>query len=220
MIKVLIADDQKLFRDLLEHMLRNCDDIEVVATAVNGNDTVQKALECLPDVILMDVLMPELSGIEASVRIKQEGFPSKILMLTASHEDEDVKEALQSGVDGYILKSVGKDELILAVKGVYSGMEIIHKELIHAARSPIASKPDPRQAKNIVRVNNIEIELSERELGIIQMVVEGKSTSEMAQALFLSAGRVRNIITEILLKLMVKDRRELAVWAIKSGLVQ
>lgn len=220
MITVLIADDQKLFRDLLEHMLKSCADIDVVALAVDGNEAVLKAAEHQPDVILMDIQMPLLSGIEAVAKIKRAGVASKIMMLTASHDEADVHGALQSGVDGYILKSVGKDDLILAVKGVYSGMEVIHKDVRQFAHSTPAWASDPAKSKTTVRVNDVAVELSERELHIIQMVVDGKSSVEMAAELFITEGRLRNIITEILLKLMVKDRRQLAVWAIKTGLAE
>lgn len=218
MIKVLIADDQKLFRDLLEHMLKDSEEIEVLASAVNGNEAVALAVRHQPDVILMDVQMPEMSGIEAAALIKGSAIPSKILMLTVSHDEADVQEALDSGVDGYVLKNVGKDELILAVKSVHSGMEVIQKEVRQFARAGKAKKPDGGRQKTTIRVNDMEVQLSERELLIIRMVVEGKSTAEMARALFVTEGRLRNIITELLLKMMVKDRRQLAVLAIKSGL--
>lgn len=219
MIKLIIADDQQLFRDLLEHMLKNNSEIEVVACVQNGCEAVDAIELQKPDVVLMDITMPVCSGIEALKKIRVKGIKTKILVLSASHDEQNVSEAMRHGADGYILKSVNKDELILAIKSIYSDMEVIHKDIREIARNAVTKPAYNRKNQMLIRVNGIDVELSQRELAVIGMVVEGKSTAEMAKELFVAEGRLRNIITEIISKLMLKDRTQLAVFAIKHGLL-
>jgi len=216
----MIVDDQQLLLDLLEQMLQNTDDIQIVARASDGDRAVDLAKENQPDVVLMDIIMPGCNGIEATKRIKKENEKIKILVLTMSESEEDILEALRSGADGYILKSASKEELLLAIRGVYHNMEIINsgvKKIIHSTRE---KSTDKTQLKKSVIVNEIEIFLSERKLKIIEMIVDGRNTKEMAEILFISEGRLRNIITGILSKLMLNDRRQLAVFALKKNLLK
>lgn len=220
MIRILIADDQQLFRDLLEHMLKNSSEIEVVGCVQNGLEAVEAAEQFTPDVTLMDVMMPVCSGIEAIKMFKEKGLKTKILVLTVSHDEHDVTEALKYGADGYLLKSVGKEELILAVKSVYSNLEVLHKDIRNQARNTTPVTQVRGKNTKLITIDGIQIELSERELKIIRMVVDGMSTADMAKELFIAEGRLRNIITEIISKLMLKDRTQLAVFAIKNGLTE
>ena len=215
MIKVLIVDDQQLLLDLLEHMLSSNQDIQVVGKAANGNEAFECANRLQPDVVLMDLMMPYCTGIEATKKIKKQNPNMKILVLTTSTLGEDVKQALENGADGYILKNIKKENLVLAIQSVYCNMQVIDKEMSTLTRP---------QEKNIevktklVDVEGIQVKLSERELKIIKMITQGKTTAEMAQDLFVTEGRLRNIITEILSKLMLKDRAQIAVFAIKNNL--
>ena len=220
MIRIVIADDQQLFRDLLEHMLKNSGEIEVVASAQNGSEAVEAVEKYSPDVILMDIIMPYCTGTEAIKRIREKGLETKILVLTVSYDERDVEEAIRNGADGYILKSVNKEELILAIKSVYSDMEVIHKDVRQIMRNVTLKTSNKKSNNKLIIVNGIEVELSDRDLKIIAMVIDGKSTSEMAKELFVAEGRLRNIITEIISKLMLKDRTQLAVFAIKSKLIE
>ncbi len=218
MLKVMIVDDQQLFLDLLEQMLKSAENIEIVCRALNGDEAIVAAKKYCPDVILMDICMPICNGIEAIKAIKEYAPDRKILALTSSSEDADVVEAILSGANGYIRKTSGKEELLIAIKGVYHGLGIIDssiKEIIHRAQS---RNNDVPLAKKKVLVNQIEKTLSEREISIMRMIVEGKNTSEIAEKLFISKGRLRNIITSLLSKLMLSDRTQLAVFAIRNGL--
>lgn len=219
MIKIIIADDQQLFTDLLQHMLSGCGEIEVLACSQNGEDAVKLAKNLLPDVILMDLSMPGCDGLEAIKLIRNENIKTKILVLSASDDDSDVNEAINNDVDGYILKSIGKEELILAIKSVYSGMKVIDtnikRQLNGNSKKNVVRKGD----KTIVNIDGFQIELTRRDIEIIQLIVDGKTTSEIARDMFLAEGRIRNIITEITSKLMLKDRTQLAVFAIKNKLV-
>lgn len=217
MIKVLIVDDQQLLLDLLEHMLSSSDEIQVVGKASDGNEACEYAEKLKPDVILMDLLMPNCNGIEATKKIKMTNKEVKILVLTTSTIGEDVKEALASGADGYLLKNVKKEHLFLAIKSVFMNMQIIDHEVSDFTRQSV-TKTEEGKGKVIVIEGN-EVALSQRELTIIKMITEGKSTAEMAHAVFVAEGRLRNIITQILSKLMLKDRAQIAVFAIKHRLV-
>lgn len=219
MINVLIAEDQALFRDLLEMMLSSSDDIQVTGSASDGNEAFKLAQDTTPDVILMDIHMPVCNGIEAVRKIKAAGLPCKILVLTASFGEEDVSDAIRSGADGYILKSVSKEELALAIRSVHTGMEVLHRDVREVARRPQPRITGDRKESKVLLISGIEVKLAERELKIMKYVVDGKTTAEIAQELYLAEGRVRNIITELISKLMLKDRTQLAVFAIRHRLV-
>lgn len=219
MIRVLIADDQQLFVELLEIMLQASSDITVVAGANNGLEAFEKVKKYVPDVVLMDIFMPEHDGLEAIREIRKAKLNTKILVLSSSTGQEDVSEAIRQGADGYIPKSIGKEELILAIKTVHMGMEVLHKDIREKARSDTQRTVRRKGDTTIVMIEDFEVELSARDLEIIQMIIDGKTTGEMARELFLAEGRIRNIITELISKLMLKDRTQLAVFAMKNQLV-
>jgi DNA-binding NarL/FixJ family response regulator len=219
MIKVLIADDQELFCDLLGFMLQNNPEINVAGRAYNGSEAMKLAFDLDPDVILLDLSMPILNGFDVITKIKEAGLKTKILMLTASNENADVLQALERGADGYILKSVNKDKLIQAIKSVYAGLEIIDKDISISINRTRFSNNRYKGKSRIIVVNDIHVELNERDLKIIKMIVDGLSVEEMAQNIFVAEGRLRNIITELIDKLMVKDKTQLAIFALKNKLI-
>lgn len=218
MIKLLLVDDQILLLDLMEQMLKDSEEMEVVARAEEGSEAVRLAGEYRPDVILMDLIMPGMGGIEATKLIKAANPGIKILILTTSTETEDISEALSAGADGYILKSMNRKDLLLSIAGVYRNLEIIQGEVSEKLRLQKVSGPSRPGGSQEISINGITVSLTPREREIIALVVEGKSTAEMAATLFLSEGRIRNVITEILGKLQLKDRAQLAVFALKNKL--
>lgn len=218
MIKLLLVDDQILLLDLMEQMLKDSEEMEVVARAEEGSEAVRLAGEYRPDVILMDLIMPGMGGIEATKLIKAANPGIKILILTTSTETEDISEALSAGADGYILKSMNRKDLLLSIAGVYRNLEIIQGEVSEKLRLQKVSAPSRPGGSQEISINGITVSLTPREREIIALVVEGKSTAEMAATLFLSEGRIRNVITEILGKLQLKDRAQLAVFALKNKL--
>lgn len=218
MIKLLLVDDQILLLDLMEQMLKDSEEIEVVARVEEGSEAVRLAGEYRPDVILMDLIMPGMGGIEATKMIKAANPGIKILILTTSTETEDISEALSAGADGYILKSMNRKDLLLSIAGVYRNLEIIQGEVSEKLRLQKVSGPSRPGGSQEISINGITVSLTPREREIIALVVEGKSTAEMAATLFLSEGRIRNVITEILGKLQLKDRAQLAVFALKNKL--
>ncbi len=219
MIKVLIVDDQQLLLDLMNRLLENHQDIEVVATGKDGNQALVLTEQHQPDVVLMDIHMPECSGIEAIKKIKAYQPAIKILVLSSSSDDMDVHEALTNGADGYVLKTIGEQELVSVIKSVYADMEVIHRDVREAAQRSRSGQFDGGTDGKKLVIDGVHIELSERELEVIRMIVDGKSTTEMAEALFISEGRLRNIITEIIQKLMCENRTQVAVFALKNNLV-
>lgn len=218
MIRVLIVDDHELFNELLGHMLESVDDIKVIGRLRNGNDAIAAVQQLQPDVIMMDISMPVMNGLEAITRIRAIDKNVKILMLTASNEDEDIDEAIKNGANGYLLKSVTKEQLILGIRSIFSGIEIFKRQ--DASRNSDQDHVVLRSSSGVVvKVGEISVELNNRELEVIKMIVEGMTVNEIAKVIFVAEGRVRNIITEIIAKLMLRDKTQLAVFAIKNKLV-
>lgn len=218
MTTVIIAEDQKLLRESFKNIIENNSDIKVVASATNGKEAYNLCKEYRPDVVLMDLSMPVCSGTEATKLIKID-FPSvKVLILTASNDKTDVAEAIRNGADGYILKNIGTEELILSIKSASLGLGIVDKDLL----DPIALNLTKENKKNknvTIDVSGINVSLTERELNVVAMIVDGKDNKEIGACLFIAEGTVKNIITEIISKLQLKDRTQLAVYAVKNDLV-
>ena len=218
MIKVMLVDDQTLLLDLMEQMLKDSSEITVVARASDGKEALELAAESRPDLVLMDLDMPVMGGAEATRLIKEKYPQMKVLILTVSTETEDLSTAMGAGADGYILKRSSKEDLLLSITGVYRNMEIIQGEMREKMRQSGSSAVETAGGGRRILVNDIPVDLTARELEIINLIVQGKSSAEMADILYLSQGRIRNIITEILAKLQVKDRAQLAVYALKNKL--
>lgn len=220
-IKVLIVDDQKLLSDLMEAMLIKDTNISIIGCAKDGCQALELVKQLTPDVVLMDIVMPNCNGIESTKKIKEFDKNIKVLILTTSNNEDDVHQALDNGADGYVLKDITKNELITAINSVHAEMEILHKEIKAYAKFTITNnKENNENDKKIVYVNDIRIELEKRECEIMRMIVDGKNTSEIAKTLFISEGRLRNIITDLISKLMLNDRTQLAVFAIRNNLVK
>ncbi|ABR36932.1 response regulator [Clostridium beijerinckii] len=218
MTRVIIAEDQKLLRESFKNIIENNSDIKVVACATNGNEAYDLCKEYMPDVVLMDLSMPICNGTEATKLIKAELPSVKVLVLTASNDKSDVTDAISNGADGYILKDISTEELILSIKSISLGLGIITKDIL----SPMIlnlRKENKKAKKKIIDINGINISLTERELKIVSMIVDGKDNKEIASSLFIAEGTVKNIITEIISKLSLRDRTQLAVYAVKNGLV-
>ena len=158
MIKVMIVDDQRLLLDLLSHMLKNTPDIDVVACGKDGFQAIALAQEFQPDVILMDIQMPNCDGIEATRRIKQHHPDMKILILSSSKEDQDVHQALTGGADGYVLKNIGENELVSVIRSVYANMEVLHEDVKSAALRSRMGEFEEGVGKTIV-VEGVRVEI-------------------------------------------------------------
>lgn len=219
MLKVLIADDQKLLRESFKTIIENRGEMNVVACAANGREAYELCGKCNPDVVLMDISMPVCNGTEATKLIKSDYPHVKVLIVTASDDEEDVSEAISNGANGYILKNVGTEELMLAIKSTYHGLQIMHRDVFKPATFNKNPKEPVRIQNNKVIINDIEIPISDREVEIIRMIVEGKDNKEIGASLFIAEGTVKNTITTIISKLQLKDRTQLAVFALKNHIV-
>lgn len=218
MIRVIIAEDQKLLRESFKNIIENNSDIKVVACATNGSEAYNLCKEYKPDVVLMDLSMPICTGTEATKLIKTK-FPSiRVLILTASNDTKDVTDAISSGADGYILKDISTEELILSIRSTSLGLGIVTKDILNPIVSNLR-KENKNTNKKTVAIKGINVSLTEREINIVSMIVDGKDNKEIGAALYIAEGTVKNIITEIISKLQLKDRTQLAVYAVRNKLV-
>ncbi|MBN2883020.1 MAG: response regulator transcription factor [Clostridia bacterium] len=212
MIKVLIADDQTLLRESLSFILDSDGEIEVVGLAEDGRTAIEKCMELLPDIVLMDIEMPVVNGVEATKAIKECHPDTKIIMLTTFENPENIMGAFVSGADGYLVKDVSHSELLLAVKCVAFGLTVIHESvreiMIDKFSSPARVKKD---------LTNI---LTDKELEIMKLVAAGKSNKEIGADLNYSFGTIKNYISRILEKLEFTDRIQIAIYSIENGIVQ
>lgn len=221
MTTVIIAEDQKLLRESFKNIIENNSDIKVVASATNGKEAYDLCKKYKPDVVLMDLSMPICNGTEATKLIKKDFPLVKVLILTASNDKADVAEAISNGADGYVLKNIGTEELILSIKSTSLGLGIVDKNLLDPVVLNFVNenKTDKKNGNITVDVSGITVSLTERELSIVSMIVDGKDNKEIGASLFIAEGTVKNIITEIISKLQLKDRTQLAVYAVRNELV-
>ncbi|MBT3391796.1 MAG: response regulator transcription factor [Chloroflexi bacterium] len=213
MIRVLICDDQVVVTEGLEMILSVDPEIEVVGLAYGGAEVIQKAEELHPDLILMDLNMPGINGIQATREIHKVHPEIKILVLTTFGDDEWIFDAIRSGALGYLLKGTPREELIRAVKGTVAGDAYIDPAVGSKLLAHITSQPVPQST-------TIASDLSEREMEILRLLARGLTNAEIAEKLFLTKGTVRNYVSSVLAKLEVEDRTQAAILAIRYGLVQ
>jgi len=208
MIRVLIADDHTILREGLRRILRENPVLTVVGEATTGEEAVSLALELSPDVVLMDVTMPHMSGIEATRRIRLVRPETRILMLTVSDKDEDLLSALKAGARGYLLKSAEAREVMDALQRVHAGEAILPPALIGRVLDELAT-PTPTAQEA----------LSPRETEVLELVAEGLANKEIAAALSISENTVKTHVRHILDKLGLRSRTEAATYAVHQGLV-
>lgn len=215
MIKIMLVDDQNLIRDGIKMILGLCEEIEVVEEANNGKEAVEKAKNNKEiDVVMMDIKMPEMNGVEATKKIKQLNNPPKVIILTTFKDDEYLFEALKNGADGYILKDVKSDEIIEAIKTVYSGNLLLRSEMAEKILNFINSINKEENKKDISISGPYE-SLTQREVEIAVLISEGKSNKEISETLYITEGTVKNHLTRILAKLQLRDRTQLALYVNK-----
>ncbi len=217
MIRCLLVDDQQLFREGLSTLLSVWDDIEVVGEAENGLDAIEKTAELDPDVILMDLRMPELGGVAATKRLIQERPNSRIIVLTTFDDDDSVFEALRAGAAGYLLKDVSSDKLVEAIRTTAAGNSFLQPSVAAKVLAEFTKQPTAPAAPS---QQGLVEPLSKRELEILQYLGQGASNKEIAAALFLTEGTVKNHITNVLGKMGVRDRTQAALKGKEMGLIQ
>ncbi|AZQ39260.1 response regulator transcription factor [Streptomyces cyaneochromogenes] len=210
-VRVLVVDDQRLIRDGIASLLSIRSGIDVVGTAVDGRDAVAKTLELGPDVVLMDVRMPEMDGVEAVAVLRDRAPSCRVVMLTTFDDEEYVVQALRAGAHGYLLKDLPAEELAHAVRLAHAGVTQLDSSV---ARRLAASLPHPGPAAEAPAVS-----LSPRETDILRLVAHGHTNREIAARLYLSEGTVKNHVSRILKHLALRDRTQAALRARDLGLL-
>lgn len=212
-IKILIVDDHVVVRLGLKSYFSTIPDIEVVGEAGNGIEAIQNAQNLLPDVVLMDLLMPGMDGVEATRQIKALLPDTEIIVLTSYHEDENIFPAIRAGALSYLLKDIDPDALCSAIR------RAARKEAVLNPRVASRLMQEVRGGR-FERGNNSLNDLSDREMEVLQEIASGKTNAEIAESLFISEKTVKTHITNILSKLHLSDRTQAAVLAWQSGVVK
>lgn len=214
-IRVLVADDHTIVRQGLLALLNEQPDIEVVAEAEDGRDALKKVEKLTPDVVILDVGMPRLNGMEAARQIKRQNPAIKILMLTMHSDEEYIFQTLKAGASGYLLKDAAATELITAIHSVYSGQSYLSPSVSHRVIENYVRRSDPLPSEDS---GTYEL-LTEREREVLQLVAEGKTNREIAELLNISIKTVDNHRTNLMNKLDIHDRAGLIRYAIKKGII-
>ncbi|WP_099354526.1 response regulator [Fredinandcohnia onubensis] len=209
MIKLMLVDDHAVLRDGLRNILELEDDIRVVGEAVSGDDALKKVPMCEPDVILMDINMPEKNGVEVTGILKKK-YPSiKVLVLTMHNHDEYFMAAIREGADGYLLKDAPSEQVVEAIRTVARGESVIHPSMTKKLLN--FHQQQQEQPKENV--------LTEREMEVLQCLVEGMSNKEIADRLFISDKTVKIHVSKIFKKFDVKSRSQVVIYAVQNKLV-
>jgi DNA-binding NarL/FixJ family response regulator len=213
-IRILIADDQDLVREGLRMILEAEPGMEVVGEAADGKAALAEARRLDPDVVLMDVRMPELDGIEATARLAKSGLGARVLVLTTFDLDEYVYRALKAGASGFLLKDATREQLAGAVRTIAAGDSLLAPSITRRLIEDFCRGPEPGAVPTAART------LSERELSVLKHLARGLSNAEIARELFLSEATVKSHIARVLAKLGLRDRVQTIVFAYESGLIR
>jgi len=211
-ISVLIVDDHQVVRQGLRTFLELQPDIIVVGEAGDGQAGVEMVRQLRPDVVLMDLVMPRLDGIAATRQVKALGSGAKVIALTSFTEDDKVFPAIQAGASSYLLKDVSPDELVEAIRAAHRGEARLHPNIARKLMEQVVQQAGSSRS-------GLPEELTERELDVVRLVAQGRSNHEISAALVISEKTVKTHISNILGKLQLEDRTQLAIYAIKHGLV-
>jgi DNA-binding NarL/FixJ family response regulator len=212
-IRVLVADDQSMVRAGFRMLLSDEEDIDVVAEAQNGLEAVEKAARFNPTVVLMDIRMPELDGLEATRRILAADPAARVLILTTFDLDEYIYEALSAGASGFVLKDDPPEQLIAAIRTVAAGEALLSPAVTKRVISQFTRAPRPAPPRGLD-------ELTERELEVFRLIASGLSNAEIGQELFISDTTVKTHVTRVLQKLGLRDRVQAVVLAYRAGLFE
>ena len=212
-LRVLLVDDHDLFRTGLRSLLEE-QGLQVVGEAENGSAALQLASELAPDVIIMDLKMPGLTGVETTRQISGMAPLTRVVVLTISADDEDVMNAVMAGACGYLLKDSSIDQLIAGIRAAAAGESLISPQIAAKLLQRLRAGGADEVAAETIRA-----ELSDRELEVLRLIANGKDNAEIARELYISPKTVKNHISNILMKLQIDNRIQAAVYAVRSGIV-
>ncbi len=212
-LRVLLVDDHDLFRTGLRNLLEEQGGLSVLGEAANGADAVRLVRELAPDVVVMDLNMPEMSGVEATRHIATLSPLTRVIVLTISDEDADVMDAIVAGACGYLLKDASIEDVVTGIRSAAVGASLISPTIAAKVLQRVrAATPDTELAESI------GTELSDRELEVLKLIASGKDNGQIAAELVISPKTVKNHISNILMKLQIQNRIQAAVYAVRSGL--
>jgi len=214
MIRVLLVDDQRLMRDGMRTLLSLEPDLTVVGEAGDGQEALAVALQQQPDVILMDIRMPRMNGVEATRAVRQALSGTKVLILTTFDDDELVMDALMEGASGYLTKDLPAEEIAAAVRKVQSGGVIMPPPIAAKVVAELGRRVSSAPASAPVTLGD----LTEREVEVLRLLGQGYSNKEIAEALFITEGTAKNHVSSVIDKLGLRDRTQAALWAVRHGL--
>jgi len=212
-VRVLVVDDQQLIRDGIASMLDIQPGVAVVGTAKNGQEALEQASALAPDIILMDIHMPVMNGIEATLKLRQQIPESQVVMLTTFDDESYIIRSLQAGACGYLLKDIAVDELAQAVKLAHAGVYQLAPEIAGKLVGNLRVESQPKAPRPS------ELGLTKRELEVLKLIARGATNREIAEQLFVSQGTVKNHVSSILNRLGLRDRMQAALFAIENNLV-
>ena len=215
MIRILIADDQLLFRSMLNEMLTKDAEIEIVASCSNGEEAVADCIRYKPDIALLDIGMPNIGGINALREIKTTLPCTKVVMLTTFEDEESIIAALQLGADGYLVKEMTPSALIMAVKSINNGMILFHSGIYRVLQSALELSQNTKEQKR--EIGDIVFDMAD--INIMKLIVQGKSNKDIAVLLNYSEGTIKNKISKMLSATGLSDRTGLSVFAINNDII-
>jgi len=214
MIRVLVVDDQPLIRDGLSSLLNLREGIEVIGTAVNGVDALDKSLQLLPDMVLMDIRMPEVNGVEGTRLIRERLPDVKVLMLTTFSDSEYLLDALEEGASGYLLKDLPTDSIVQAMLTVHHGGVVLPQDFATQVLTEMRKTRQFEQAEVNITPHVLG-DLTSREKDVLSSLGEGLNNKEIAQRLHITEGTVKNHVSNLIQKLEVRDRTQAAIFAVR-----
>ena len=225
-VKVLVVDDQQLMREGISSLLSIQEGIEVIGTAANGQEAIERAMALVPDVILMDVRMPVMNGIAATEQIRQQLPACQVLMLTTFDDEEDIIKALLAGASGYLLKDIPAQNLAHAVqlahRGIYQLEPSIAGKLVGVLSKqtkPTPAAPAPVAKDAPAHAVAAQFDLTEREMEVLQLIATGATNREIGETLVVSEGTVKNHVSNILSRLGLRDRTRAAIFVRENNLL-
>jgi DNA-binding NarL/FixJ family response regulator len=218
-VRILLVDDHAVVLRGLQFFLATQKDFEIVGEASNGKEAIEKVAELKPDVVLMDMVMPVMDGIEATTYIKTHDPDVKVLVLTSFSEQDYVLPALQAGASGYLLKDMKPDQIVEAIRGALSGNVQLHPEVTHKLMAQ-AFAPAQTAAKPAAAADDPLQQVTQREREVLSLIAKGMSNKEIASVLSIAEKTVKTHVSSILGKLRLADRTQAALFAVKHGLDQ
>jgi two-component system, NarL family, response regulator LiaR len=216
-ITVLIVDDHAVVRQGLRTFIELQDDLQVVGEGANGAEAIAFAKQLQPDVILLDLVMPQMDGVEATKGILEQSPASRVLILTSFGEDNKVFPAIRAGAQGYLLKDIHPDALVKAIREAYQGNVQLHPDIAKKLMTALSNAPDDSLAGSATKAQVAVADLTGREQEVLRYIAAGMNNREIAEKMVISEKTVKTHVSNILGKLALDDRTQAAIWALKHG---